>query len=316
MAGLGNFVQIAVVVVVFLGMMLSVTLLGGALRKRRDAQREHLRRRLGAGAVDPQLFRAGTGVPSPWLGQVGAWLSREIEQAGSSTTPNRLIFQSAALALVGAVAGGWVAGSTGAALGIALGAVPLLLLRYAAGERSELITEQLPDGLDLIVRGLRAGHAFSDSLRTGAKELPLPLGEELGRVSEQHRLGRDLRECMAELIRRNESNFDMRLFVSSVLLQREAGGNLVEILDNLATTIRERLLFQGKVDALTAEVRFSAAVLAALPFVVGGALLILRPGYLSPLWQSELGRLLLVIGLGSLVMGAIVMRILAQVEDA
>ena len=106
----------------------------------------------------------------------------------------------------------------------------------------------------------------------------------------------------------------MRLFVSAVLLQRETGGNLVEMLDNLGQTIRDRLVFQDKVRALTAEVRLSAAVLTGMPFLVAGVIFFVQPDYLRPLIETPLGRGLLLAGGCALIAGAWMMRLVSRVE--
>ena len=96
----------------------------------------------------------------------------------------------------------------------------------------------------------------------------------------ENNLGKDLRECLGELCQRNPQNFDMKIFVSSVLLQRDTGGNLIEIIENISGTIRDRFVFGNKVKALTSEAKFSAFILMALPFCVGGLIALMRPEYL------------------------------------
>ena len=119
---------------------------------------------------------------------------------------------------------------------------------------------------------------------------------------------------MTEMAIRNPHNFDLRIVVSATLLQRETGGNLIEILSNIATTIRGRFIFKGKVRALTAEVRTSAFILGALPFVVAGSLMVLRPGYLVPLMTEPTGRTMLLICGTLFGSGVLLMRSLSQVE--
>jgi len=142
----------------------------------------------------------------------------------------------------------------------------------------------------------------------------MPIARELGQVYEQHNLGRDFRECMTELAQRNPHNFDLKIFVSSLLLQRETGGNLIEILDNIAATIRARFVFKAKVKALTAEARMSALILGLLPFVVSGAIALLRPGYLGALIADPMGLNMLAICGMLYIAGAVMMRGLARVE--
>ena len=151
-------------------------------------------------------------------------------------------------------------------------------------------------------------------MRLVAEEMPLPIAREFGRVYEENNLGRDFRESMTEMAMRNPHNFDLRIVVSATLLQRETGGNLIEIFTNIAATIRSRFIFKGKVRALTAEARMSAFILGALPFVVAGALMFLRPDYLTPLFTEALGRTMLMAAALMFCTGVVLMRSLAQVE--
>ncbi len=287
-----------------------------AIRARQESRREKLGRRLGAIGQDNTDFlrKANLSAPS-WMGpSFGPWVATQLRRAGREDDPKDFMVRAAAFSFVGFVLLLFVSRSFLAFAGLALGAVPFLLLLRQAGERNQALSVQLPDGLDLIARTLRAGHAFSDALRISANELPMPLSRELGIVAEESRLGRDPRESLSDLISRNPDNFDLRLFVSSILLQRETGGNLIEMLDNLSKTIRERIIFEEKVEALTAEVRFSAAILTAMPFLVGFAILMIRPEYMSPLFTTTMGRTILGAAAMSLTIGAIIMRKLSQVE--
>lgn len=147
-----------------------------------------------------------------------------------------------------------------------------------------------------------------------AEEMPEPLASEFGRVFEEQNLGRDTRECFQNLCHRNPRSFDLRIFVSSVLLQRDTGGNLVEILQNIANTIRGRFVFHGKVKALTSEARFTAFVLGGLPFAIGTLITIFSPNYIKPLFSDPLGHLLLLVGGTMFGLGVFIMRELSKVD--
>jgi tight adherence protein B len=151
-------------------------------------------------------------------------------------------------------------------------------------------------------------------MRGVAEEMPVPLAQEFGRVYEEHNLGRDFRECLTNLCRRNPSSFDLQIFVSSVLLQRDTGGNLVEILNSISATIRGRFVFQGKVAALTSEARFTAWILGGLPFFVIGVIAVLSPNYLTPLFNDPLGTILLIYCASSFLLGVFVMSEISKVE--
>jgi tight adherence protein B len=301
---------LGVSVVLFTAVLLLLTTAWQAWLQARRAQRAHAAHRLG---LDPDALRASLDVPV----REGAalWLQQHLDQAGDGRSIQAFLTHSGLFAVVGllitvALLHGPMMGS-----GMVLGFVPLLLLRRTSARRSRQITEQLPDAFDRIGGTLRAGHAFSDAMRIASQEMPEPLAEELGRVVAAQALGMDVRRTLEVFANRNPDNFDIRLFVGAVLLNRETGGNLVEILEHLAETVRERLIFDSKVLSLTAEVRMSAWILGALPFAVGGVLVLIKPTYLQPLLNTVPGQQMLAFGVTSLLIGAIVMRRLSAVES-
>lgn len=299
---------------VFAGVILALNLTFWAVRSRDLEQRAVLGRRLGVLVPEGDLLRAPQPAAPGWLGPIGRWTEGVLQRAGLDEAPRAFLLRSVVFAVLGALCLSLLLRGPLGLFGLLLGGVPTIFAHRAADLRSLQITAQLPEGLDLINRTLRAGHAFSDALRISAAELPQPLSGELGLVAEQHRLGKDLRDCLLALVDRNSTSFDVRLFVSAVLLQRETGGNLVEMLDNLSQTMRDRMVFQEKVRALTAEVRLSAAVLTGMPFLVASIIFLVQPGYLRPLIDAPLGRAMLVVGACSLVAGAWMMRLVSRVE--
>ena len=314
-----NPVTVGVITTVaVVGVMLTGSFIYWSYRARQESRAHDLARRLGTQKGDPQsqdLFRSQRPDPvAEGLGFVGQHLEGLTQQAGAATPVRHLAMQTGVAALIGVIAGGIMFGPMGAAFGVALGSIPYLRTKNMAQARNIAVSEQLPDALDLIGRSLQAGHGVSDAFRLVGEEMPMPIARELGQVYEQHNLGRDFRECMSELAQRNPQNFDIKIFVSSVLLQRETGGNLIEILDNIAATIRARFVFKAKVRGLTAEARMSSIILGALPFVVAAGLAWLRPGYLSVLVEDSLGQqMLLTCGL-LFAAGILIMRRMSQVE--
>ncbi len=305
--------------VVVVGVMLTGSFIYWSIRAQREARARSLARRLGTLAQESapggDLFRSRAPDPvTQALGTLGQHLEELVRQAGASYPVRGLVLRIGGVALLGAMGLLLLMGPAGALLGLAAGALPYLWARSQAQTRMKAISAQLPDALDLIGRSLQAGHGVADAFRLVAEEMPMPIARELGRVYEQHNLGRDFRECMGELAERNPHNFDLKIFVSSVLLQRETGGNLIEILDNIAATVRARFVFQAKVRGLTAEARLSSVILGALPFVVGGAIAWLRPGYLGVLVDDDLGKHMLLGCTLLFVTGAILMRSLARAE--
>lgn len=308
---MSQFVVLLFSLIFFVAMLVAGTFVYWGYRTRQELGRLELAHRLGR---QPTLQARPRSEAPSWMGGPGEWLHHLQQRAGDEGPPQSLLVRIGIFALGGALLVGMSLGLRGIPLGALFGGIPLLLLVSQARERTNQITVQLPDALDLIGRALRAGHAFNDALRQAAIEVPAPLSEELATVSEQHRMGLELRDCLADLVRRNSDNFDIRLFVSVVLLHRETGGNLIEVLSHLSDTIRERLIFGEKVHALTAEVRVSAIILGLLPFFVTGVLLVARPVYLLPLINTDLGRSMLIFAVSSLVIGAVVMQRLSKVE--
>lgn len=282
------------------------------LQSRAESRQRELSRRLGT-LVDknagPALLRAASESRG-----ISANLEDRIRQAGSPYPLTTLYTRMAIGGFVGALLVFLLFKNAVAILGLVVAYVPVWLVSRAADSRARRLTEQLPEGLDLLARSLQAGHGISEAMRSVAEEMPLPLAQEFGRVYEEHNLGRDFRECLQNLTRRNPNSFDLQIFVSSVLLQRDTGGNLVEILQSISGTIRSRFTFQGKVRALTSEARFTAYILGGLPFFVIGLIGFLQPKYLTPLFNDPLGNMMLGGSAFSFALGVFVMREISQVE--
>jgi len=307
-----------VTAVTVVGVMLTGSFIYWSIRARRADRARSLAHRLGTLAKESEpgdIFQLREADPiADALGFVGRHLEQLVRQANAGYPVSGLALRIVLTSLGGALVLGTLAGTGGAILGLGSGVVPYMMVKAQARARMEAISEQLPDALDLISRSLQAGHGVADAFRLVAEEMPLPIARELGEVYEQHNLGRDFRECMTELAARNPHNFDLKIFVSAVLLQRETGGNLIEVLDNIAATVRARFVFQAKVKSLTAEARMSSIILGALPFVVGGAIAWLRPGYLDVLVVDPMGQRMLVVCGMLFLSGVLLMRSLARVE--
>ncbi len=308
---------VTAVATVFLASMLVFGLMWMSMESQELDRRSALSRRLGPGAEEDMAvaeLQRRQEEPLPWLGPMGVGLHAVAQRTGgrfSALTILGLTVLFMALGVGGMI---WLFDGPVVAVGLIAGVFPYLYIHKQIESRSLRITEQLPDALDLMGRALRAGHPFTDALRMAAMEMPAPLGPEFMQTAEHHRLGIELRECLEGLARRIPGNFEVRYLVSAVMLQRETGGNLIEVLENLSDTIRDRIVFGNKVSALTAEVRATGSVLQVLPFFVLGALLITEPNYLNPLFEPGLGRNMLVYAGSSMAMGAWIMRRIADVE--
>lgn len=314
---MNNLLLVIVSAITFVGMMAAGSFVYWGIKSREEEQARELARRLGTLSEKPEdrLFRIQVqDQAAEALGNIGKQLDDLIRQSGEDVTVSDLLFRMGLVATISVVIlAVWL--KTAVALGgVMLGSIPLLLLSSKASDRAKRLSEQLPDALDLVGRSLQAGHGFSDALRMCAEEMPFPIAHEFGRVYEEHNLGRDFRECLVSLTERNPGNFDLKIFVSAVLLQRETGGNLIEILDNISKTVRDRFVFSAKVRALTAEARISAIILGSLPFLISGALVVLQPNYLRPLAEDPLGRMVLAGVIVLFATGTFVMYQMSKVE--
>jgi tight adherence protein B len=169
--------------------------------------------------------------------------------------------------------------------------VPLLsfgALKFRQGKRLARFTTQLPDALNLITSSLRAGHSFQSAIGVVASEMPDPIGVEFALVVNDINLGIPVKEAMAKLVA-NLDLPDVRMFSTAVLIQREAGGNLAEVLDKLGYTIRERFKLKGQISALTGQSRLTGYVLGCAPVGLFVILFLLFPAYVEPLYTTTLG---------------------------
>jgi tight adherence protein B len=198
-------------------------------------------------------------------------------------------------------------------LAVVLGALPAGYLYWLKNQRMKMFERQLPEALELVSRALRAGHAFSVGLKLVGDEAADPIGIEFRRVFDEVSMGVALPQALQNMTDRLDC-LDLRFFVTSVLVQRETGGNLAEIIDSLAGMIRKRFELQLKVRALSAEGKFSAIILFALPLVVGGVLYKMNPDYMSTLFTDPMGQNMLMVGSFLLVTGAIIMKRMVAIK--
>lgn len=287
---------------------------------KKEREQEELLRRLGSGTgpEDPQetaLFReqAADSVATS-LGNVGKGFQDTLRAADVGYGVSTLVTRMMLLAGAGLVLGGIFLGLPGILLALPLGYLPLLIVQQQAKTRLKKLVEQLPDSLELMARALSAGVGLSDAFRLVAEEMPMPIAAEFARIQEEVRFGRDYREAFDKMLERNPGVFDLRIFVSSVMLQRDTGGNLIEILESISDTIRARFLFDAKVLAMTSEARFSALILGGLPLGVLGILMVQNPDYLDPLWNTRPGNGIVAVSMMMYAVGIVIMRDMSNVE--
>lgn len=193
------------------------------------------------------------------------------------------------------------------------GAVPFMVLTYKRSRRFSLFSEQFPDAMDLLARAVRAGHAFTTAFSLIGEEMSDPVAEEFRVTYRQQNLGLPLRDALGNLALRIPLP-DVRIFVSAIQIQRDSGGNLGEILDNLSTVVRERFKILREVQVLTAEGRLSMYVLLGLPFGVGFLLYMANPTYMTPLFSESIGRMALGIAAVSQFIGYLFIRKLIRIK--
>jgi tight adherence protein B len=273
--------------------------------------RRRLQGPLGPLRLESSLLRTGRFASIPaldrWLSSQG-WARRVehlLEQADSRMT----VAQLCAFAALGACAGGlssfWLGSGPATMLAlVGAAAAPLVLLR-ARARRSRALSEQLPEALDMMSRSLRAGHALTSAFQLVATEMPEPISVEFARAFEEQRLGMPLERAVREMAARAPANGDLKIFAISTVIQKETGGNLAEILDGIAATVRERYRFFGKLRALTAEARASEWVVSLMPVVMALFLATSRPTYMALLLQDPLGRSILTAGIGAWLLGIV-----------
>ncbi|SPC06902.1 type II secretion system F family protein [Cupriavidus taiwanensis] len=199
-------------------------------------------------------------------------------------------------------------------LGAVLAAMlPVLHVVHLRAKRLKQLEAQLPDAVDMISRALRAGHSFSGALSMVGQEMKAPIGPEFRTTFEEINYGVALDEAMTNLAMRVPVA-DLRYFVIAVLIQRESGGNLAEILDTIGTMVRERLKLFDKIRVLSAEGKLSAWVLGLLPFGTAGMILVINPGFMNVLWEDPLGLRMIGGALVSMTFGVLWMRKIIRIR--
>ena len=237
------------------------------------------------------------------------------EQADCQTPLGVFILAAGVLALGGFLVVMWMVQKFILAVMTAalLGAIPYLYLVWQKSQRLARFERQLPEALELVSRALRAGHAFSVGLKMVGEEAANPIGKEFRRVFDEVSMGVALPQALENMTHRLDS-VDLRFFITSVLVQRETGGNLAEIIDSLAALIRQRFELQLRVKALSAEGRMSAALLLGLPIVIGISLFKVSPEYMKVLFTDPMGQNLATFGGIMMILGAVVMKRMVDIK--
>ena len=315
-------------ILIALGALAVVALVEGlvhAVRFVSERKKEELRRRLQSlgdvNAAQFSLLREGKLSSWPFLNDIlrGVPLLERLEQLIDQAEVNLTVSRLLGLSALAALCAGTLTGiAAGPLIGIFVGAFaaagPTLVVYGIRESRSRKISEQLPDALDMMARSLRAGHALTSAFKLVASEMPNPIAIEFGRAFEEQNLGMSFERAILQMTRRAPSNGDLKIFAVSVIIQKETGGNLVEILEKISETIRARYRFYGKLRSLTAEGRVSGIILGVLPLLTALALAVLNPKYLAGLVTNPIGRGFLLYSIVTWIVGVIWLRQMGKVE--
>ena len=257
----------------------------------------------------------------PWLDrtllkvQSAIRLKHYISQADLDITVMRLLMFSGLAGFLAIMAISIVTASTLLMVisGLICASLPLVHVWWKRRQRLNRFLELLPDALDLMGRALLAGHAFTEALNMVSKETPEPIASELGRAYEEQNLGLSIKLALDNLCERIPL-LDLRLAVTAIMIQRETGGNLGEILETVAGTIRDRFRILEDLKTLTTSSRMSAWLLCALPILVAVMVTAINPDYMSVLWKDTRGHNLIALAMAMQVVGMLIVRKILRIK--
>jgi len=294
-----------------------------------DKKRARLQKRLSeallhsANTEDVDVVLARNEIMSeiPWVNrtliniQAALQLKRMLDQADLHITPSRLLMFSFMAGMLGALAASVLTVFIPIMIlaGLACAAIPLVHVWWKRKRRFDAFLYHLPDSLDLISRALSAGHAFSEALHMVSMEMPEPIATEFRKAYEEQNLGLSIKLALENLTQRIPL-LDLKLCVTAILIQRETGGNLAEILEKVAYTIRERFRIMGDLKTLTTSSRMSAWLLCALPIFVALAVTVMNPDYMSVLWTNPRGHYLIAAAMTMQITGMLIVRKILKIK--
>jgi tight adherence protein B len=318
------------VVVVFTGVFAIVLLLSMSFDSSGVDVRKKTKQRLDsislAAARSPQdegigLIREELLSSIPWMNR---WLQRQdffarlrkyLKQADLQWTITKLVAMSVAAWVVAGAALFFRTNDATLSTLIGAGAAagPFLFVRFKRSQRFEQFERGLPKALDLMVSALRAGHSLISALESVAKEMPNPIGAEFRKCFDEQTFGLEMRESMLNLAARVPIH-DVHIVITAILIQKESGGNLAEILDKVAAIIRERFRLKKQVQVHTAQGRLTGWILTLLPVVLGFALYLVNPEHMSTLWRNPVGLKLIYAAVTMTVIGGLIIRKIVNIR--
>ncbi len=294
-----------------------------------DQKRQRLQKRLSeallhsAHAEDVEVVLARNELMSeiPWVNrtlismQSALQLKRMLDQADLHITPSRLLMFSFMSGLLGALAASVLTVFVPLMIlgGLVTASLPLVHVWWKRKKRFDAFLEHLPDTLDLMSRALSAGHAFPEALHMVSMEMPEPIATEFRKAYEEQNLGLSLKLALENLTNRIPI-LDLKICVTAIMIQRETGGNLAEILEKVAYTIRERFRILGDLKTLTTSSRLSAWLLCGLPIFVALIVTVMNPEYMSVLWKDQRGHYLIAAALFLQITGMLIVRKILNIK--
>lgn len=292
---------------------------GGAARRERLA--------VVTGATQPVQAEAETARVAPVLDPLPGltqalertqhWdqIQLELLRAGLLLRPSEALLICAIAGMTGLIAG-WML-TANVVQGILLGGLgvvgPYMYMKNRATKRQATLTSQLPDALDMLSAALRSGYALTRGFQVVSSQMHPPISEEFTRMLQEVQVGITVVDSLDGLLERTGS-YDLELVVSAIQTQLTMGGNLSEVLDNIAGMIRERVRLQGEINAATSEGRMSASILVAMPIVMAVVISLINPGYLEPLFHERLGLMMLMAAGLLMVTGVIIIKKLLDID--
>lgn len=306
-----------------MGLYVAATKLPGYLAQRKlQGRLEELSAPVEAAPTDAKaLVKVSEAGPLPALERMisgterGSALSRWIEQSGMKVSISGVLIIAVIVGVLCALLVTMLTRSPmGLPVGFAIGcALPFMFLKFKRTRRLRAFEEMFPEALDLIARALKAGHAFATGLKMAADELDEPVGPEFRKTFDEQNFGLPLKDALDNLTKRIPI-LDVRFFATAVLIQRETGGNLSEILENLAHVVRERFKILRQVRVYTAHGRLTGYVLLALPAVLGIALSFINPDHMNMLFREKMGQILLMVAMVMQTIGYIWIKQVVKIE--
>ncbi len=276
-------------------------------------------RRDKAAALD--IRRGENLIGIPWLDallkrvDIATRLQTAINQADAKVTVGKILTSSVAIGVLLLLLVEFQTGELlfACAAGIAGAAMPTMYVLHKRGNRFDKMRELLPEALDMMSSAIRAGHSMASAMNMTAKESPEPIRKEFRQCCDEQNFGMDLRVAMLNLAGRVPIH-DIRMVVSAVLIQADSGGNLTEILDQVAHLVREDFRLQGQIKVHTAQGRMTGWILSLLPAGLGFLLWLINPDQMSVLWTKEQGRHMLYGSFTATVVGALIIRKIVKIQ--